>query len=234
MNEIYQANWLMPRFEEKESASEFFREFSIQKTVKRAVLQASALGVYVARVNGEKISYPLAPGWTAYQHRVQYQEYDVTKFLRAQNTLSLTAAPGWRMPYGSKIVKVIKPWEGPMIRGDEYAVIASLAVEYEDGTKEMIVTDDDWSVRETKWRACNLYHGDVYDETFLGGTHPVRVIEHPKRILVPQEGEAITEHEHLKPIALIHTPKGETVIDFGQNMTGYVSFTMTVPRAKRS
>ena len=233
MNEIYQANWLMPIFEEKESASEFFREFSIQKTVKRAVLQASALGVYVARVNGEKISYPLAPGWTAYQHRVQYQEYDVTKFLRTQNTLSLTAAPGWRMPYGSKIVKVIKPWEGPVIRGDEYAVIASLAVEYEDGTKEMIVTDDDWSVRETKWRACNLYHGDVYDETFLGGTHPVRVIEHPKRILVPQEGEAITEHERLKPIALIHTPKGETVIDFGQNMTGYVSFTLTVPKGKK-
>ena len=82
MNEIYTANWLMPSFEEKESAAEFFREFSTNKPVKKAVLEVSALGVYAARINGEKISYILAPGWTPYHKRVQFQAYDVTEYIR--------------------------------------------------------------------------------------------------------------------------------------------------------
>ena len=233
MEHIFLANWLMPTFEEKESAAEFFRTFAIRKSVKKSTLSVSALGVYTARVNGEKISYVLAPGWTAYHHRVQYQTYDVTALLREKNILSLTAAPGWRMPYGFEQTKVIKPWEGPEIKGNEYAVIAALLIEYEDGTNDLIVTDESWSVNETKWRTCNLYQGDIYDETFSGNTHPVKVIEHPKNILVPQEGETIGEHEILKPISVIHTPKGETVLDFGQNMTGYVSFTLTVPKGQK-
>ncbi len=232
MDCIFLANWLMPSFEEKEAAAEFIRSFSTEKTVKRATLWASALGVYAARINGSKISYILAPGWTAYQHRVQYQEYDVTTLLQKENTISLTAAPGWRMPYGFEKVKIIKPWAGEEIAGNEYAVIAALLIKYEDGTEELIITDDSWTVRETKWRACNLYQGDIYDETFVGGTYPVRVIKHPKNILVPQEGEIITEQETFQPIEVIHTPKGETVLDFGQNMTGYLSFTLKVPKGE--
>ena len=105
MNEIYKANWLMPSFDEKESAAEFFREFSVKKPIKRATLEASALGVYAARINGEKISYILAPGWTPYHKRVQFQSYDVTKYIRNNNVLSITAAPGWRMPYGFEPLK---------------------------------------------------------------------------------------------------------------------------------
>ena len=234
MDRIYLAKWLMPSFAENESASEFFRTFGIEKKIKKATLFASALGVYAARVNGQKVSYPLAPGWTAYHTRVQYQEYDVTALLKEENTLSLTAAGGWRMDYGfGGQFKIIKPWCGKEIAGNEYAVIAALLIEYADGTEETLVTDENWSVRETKWRYCNLYQGDIYDENFEGGTYPVKVIDHPKNILEPQEGEIIAEHERLKPIALIHTPKGETVLDFGQNMTGYVSFTLALPKGKK-
>ncbi len=233
MDRIYLAEWLMPSFKENEAASEFFRAFAITKKVKKATLWASALGVYVARINGEKVSFPLAPGWTAYHSRVQYQEYDVTACLKEENTLSLTAAGGWRMPYGFEQVKVIPTWAGKEIGGDEYAVIAAILIEYTDGTEECIVTDENWLVKETKWRYCNLYQGDIYDETFEEKTHAVKVIDHPKNILVPQEGEKIAEHERIKPIALIRTPKGETVIDFGQNMTGYVSFTLTVPKGEK-
>ncbi len=233
MERIFTANWLMPSFEEKETASEFFRSFSLNKKVKKATLTVSALGVYVARVNGERVSFPLAPGWTAYQKRVQYQTYDVTALLQEENTLSLTIACGWRMPYGFGTNKVTPTWKGEEIEGNEYAVIAALCLQYEDSTEEVIITDEAWSVKETKWRSCNLYHGDVYDETFEGKTFPVRIIRHPKHILVPQEGEDITEHEHFAPIAVIHTPKGETVLDFGQNLTGYLSFTLTVPKGER-
>ena len=83
MNKIYMARWIKPDFEAGEAACEFVRSFHAAKPVKRAVLTVSALGVYAARVNGEKISYVLAPGWTSYRHRVQYQEYDVTHLRRS-------------------------------------------------------------------------------------------------------------------------------------------------------
>ncbi len=232
MEHIEMANWLMPAFAEKQTASEFFRSFSLAEKVKKATLTVSALGVYVARMNDVRVSFPLAPGWTAYQKRVQYQTYDVTSLLQEKNTLSLTVAPGWRMPYGFETDQAVPTWKGEEIEGDEYAVIAALSLDYADGTEELLVTDEAWSVKETKWRSCNIYNGDCYDETFEGKTYPVRLINHPKNILVPQEGEDITEHEQLKPIAVIHTPKGETVLDFGQNLTGYLSFTLTVPRGK--
>ena len=94
MNRIYEARWIKPDYEAGESASEFFRNFRMEKPVRHASLTVSALGVYAARVNGEKVSYVLAPGWTSYHHRVQYQEYDVTALIRTgENVLSITAAP---------------------------------------------------------------------------------------------------------------------------------------------
>ena len=107
MDRIFLANWLMPSYKENEAASEFFRAFSVEKEVKRATLWASALGVYVLRINGKKISYILAPGWTAYHKRVQYQEYDVTALLQKENIISMTAAMGWRMPYGFEGTKPV-------------------------------------------------------------------------------------------------------------------------------
>lgn len=95
MNKIYMARWIKPDFEAGEAACEFVRSFHAAKPVKRAVLTVSALGVYAARVNGEKISYVLAPGWTSYRHRVQYQEYDVTHLMG-----ETTAFPSRRRPAG--------------------------------------------------------------------------------------------------------------------------------------
>lgn len=231
-DKIYSADWIMPRFEEKSAATEFFRPFRAAGGIRSATLCVSALGVYTARINGEQVSWPLAPGWTAYQHRVQYQRYDVTAYLREYNVLSVTVAQGWRMPYGFEGVTPVRAWTTPEISGDEYALIASLHIVYEDGSERTLLTDEKWLAKETKYRSCNLYQGDVYDETFEEKAHAVRVIAHPKKILVPQEGEIIAEQERLKPIAVIHTPKGETVLDFGQNLTGYLSFSLTVPAGK--
>ena len=231
-DKIFLASWLMPQFEEKTSATEFFRPFRVEKAVRSATLCVSALGVYEAKINGETVSWPLAPGWTAYHRRVQYQKYDITAFLQGENLLSVTVAQGWRMPYGFEGVTPVKVWSTPEISGDEYALIASLQIVYADGTEELLLTDESWGARETKYRSCNLYQGDVYDETFEEKTHAVRVIDHPKGILVPQEGEIIATHEIFKPVAVIRTPKGETVLDFGQNLTGYLSFSLTVPKGK--
>jgi len=233
MDRIFSANWLKPCSKSKVlAATEFFKEFSVRKTVKKATLWVSALGVYSARINREKISWILAPGWTAYEHRVQYQEYDVTALLKAENTLSVTVSQGWRMPYGFEGVTPVKTWGTPEIAGDEYAMIAALLLVYESGEEELLVSDESWRSKETKFRACNLYQGDVYDENFEATVNGVRILRHPKSILVPQEGEIIAEQETFTPIAVIQTPKGETVLDFGQNLTGYLSFSLTVPKGK--
>lgn len=236
MNRIYEARWIKPDYEAGESASEFFRNFRMEKPVRHASLTVSALGVYAARVNGEKVSYVLAPGWTSYHHRVQYQEYDVTALIRTgENVLSITAAPGWRMPYAALGGKPCADWATEELSATEYAVIASLVIVYEDETEDVILTDSNFSVRETCWRACNIYNGDVYDASYRAGVkiHPVKVLSHARSILVPQEGEIICEHERFNPVEIIHTPKGETVIDFGQNMTGYIELSLCVPQGER-
>ncbi len=232
MSHIHTADFLTPSFPAGEAATEFFRTFTAEKPIAKAILCVSALGVYVARINGERVSYPLAPGWTDFEHRVQYQEYDVTRHIQQENTLSITAACGWHMRFGFGDRKIIPNWGSGELAGNEYAVIAALSLTYENGDTEVILTDDAWSARETKWRLCNLYDGDVYDESFEGAIAPCRVISHDIA-LVPQEGEEIREQEHFRPIACIQTPKGETVLDFGQNLTGYVSFTLNVPKGCR-
>ena len=233
MDRIFSANWLKPCSDQKVlAATEFFRAFSVREEIKKATLWVSALGVYSARINGEKISYILAPGWTAYEHRVQYQEYDVTALLKEDNLLSVTVSQGWRMPYGFQGVTPVKTWKTPEIDGDEYAMIAALLLVYENGEEELIVSDESWRSKETKFRACNLYQGDIYDETFEGIEKGVQILHHPKSILVPQEGEIIAEQETFSPISVIKTPKGETVLDFGQNLTGYLSFSLTIPKGK--
>ena len=234
MDQIFKAKWIRPSFEEKESACEFLRTFSTKKKVTRATLFVSALGVYAARVNGKKVSYVLAPGWTSYHKRVQYQEYDVTALIGTENILSITAAPGWRMPYAALDGKGIADYNTDELSSTEYAIIAALAIRFEDGTEDLLITDESWTAKETKWRACHIYNGDVYDVSFEGGCFPVKVLALSKSILVPQEGEIICEHEHLKPTRIIHTPKGETVLDFGQNMTGYLSLFLTVPAGARA
>ena len=235
MNKIYMARWIKPDFEAGEAACEFIRNFHAAKPVKRAVLTVSALGVYAARVNGEKVSYVLAPGWTSYRRRVQYQEYDVTHLMGENNSISITAAPGWRMRYAALKGEGCADWNTDELSSTEYAVIAALEVTYTDGTGDTLLTDGDWSARETQWRACNIYNGDVYDASYdtEDKTHSVKVLSHTRSILVPQEGEIICEHERLKPTEVIHTPKGETVLDFGQNMTGYVELSLSVPAGEK-
>lgn len=107
------------------------------------------------------------------------------------------------------------------------ALIAELTIVYADGTTESIVTDSSWTARESKLRYTNIYDGDIYDATFKAGSarHCI-CVDLEKDMLIPQEGEKIVEHERMPALQIIKTPAGETVIDFGQNMTGYVEFSI--------
>lgn len=197
----------------------YLKNFRCAAKAEKAILKITALGVYEAKLNGERVGdFILAPGWTSYLNRLQVQSYDVTNLLKTENSLEVTVGQGWRA--------IANKRDGSDFLGyRDTALIAELTIVYADGTAESIVTDSSWTARESKLRYTNIYDGDIYDATFKAGSarHCI-CVDLKKDMLIPQEGEKIVEHERMPALQIIKTPAGETVVDFGQNMTGYVEF----------
>ena len=197
----------------------YLKNFRCAAKAEKAILKISALGVYEAKLNGERVGdFILAPGWTSYSNRLQVQSYDVTNLLKTENSLEVTVGQGWRA--------IANKRDGSDFLGyRDTALIAELTIVYADGSTESIVTDSSWTARESKLRYTNIYDGDIYDATFKAGSarHCI-CVDLEKDMLIPQEGEKIVEQERMPALQVIKTPAGETVIDFGQNMTGYVEF----------
>ena len=197
----------------------YLKNFRCAAKAEKAMLEITALGVYEAKLNGERIGdFILAPGWTSYLNRLQVQSYDVTNLLKTENSLEVTVGQGWRA--------IANKRDGSDFLGyRDTALIAELTLTYADGSTESIVTDSSWTARESKLRYTNIYDGDIYDATFKAGSarHCI-CVDLEKDMLIPQEGEKIVEQERMPALQVIKTPAGETVIDFGQNMTGYVEF----------
>ena len=197
----------------------YLKNFQCAAKAEKAILKITALGVYEAKLNGERVGdFILAPGWTSYLNRLQVQSYDVTDMLKTENSLEVTVGQGWRA--------IANKRDGSDFLGyRDTALIAELTLVYADGRTESIVTDSSWTARESKLRYTNIYDGDIYDATFKAGSarHCI-CVDLEKDMLIPQEGEKIVEQERMPALQVIKTPAGETVIDFGQNMTGYVEF----------
>lgn len=198
------------------------------KPLKKATLQASAIGVYTAELNGARIGNAvLTPGWTSYKHRIQVQTYDVTGMLRAgENLLSFGIGQGWA-------VGCIGYGHDNHYTADHVSLIAALTLTYADGTADTVATAPGWDVLTTPVLSTDIYMGETVDLT--APVEPVgkAVQDTVKTRLIPQVGEWITEHERIAPIAVLRTPKNELVIDFGQNLTGYVEVRIRAPRGSR-
>lgn len=213
----WNCQWIRPLRDMGDVPSVFCRAFSLSAPPRRAVLTATALGVYEAVLNGKRVGdYVLAPGWTAYRKRLQYQQYDVTALLGDSNRLQITVGKGW---YRSKMCgRILED-----LQAAPCALIARLEIEYQDGRIESIGTDDSWTVRESEIRFSEIYDGEICDSRLTDlPAEAVACFDGPTHTLIPQEGEKILERERLSAARIIHTPKGETVIDFGQNIAGYV------------
>ena len=199
----------------------YLKNFRCAAKAEKAILKITALGVYEAKLNGERVGdFILAPGWTSYLNRLQVQSYDVTNLLKTENSLEVTVGQGWRAIANKRD-------SSDFLGYRDTVLIAELTLVYADGRTESIVTDSSWTARESKLRYTNIYDGDIYDATFKAGSarHCI-CVDLEKDMLIPQEGEKIVEHERMPALQIIKTPAGETVIDFGQNMTGYVEFSI--------
>lgn len=198
----------------------FFRIIKTNKKIKKAVLYVTAIGVYEAHINGKRVGkFVLAPGCTVYGKRLQYQVYDVTDMVSDEFTLSVTVGAGW---YRGRISERYGD-----VHNTPCAVIAELDILYCDGTKDVVRTDEKWNVRKSNILYSDIYDGEVYDASLTNETiYGVSVLDIDKKALVMQEGEIVCEHERIKPKKLIISNKGERIIDFGQNIAGYIEFSV--------
>ena len=218
--ENWRARWITHGLAKEESACPvFIRTFSSVKKVQSARLYVTACGVYEARVNGQKAGDQyMAPGWTSYHHRIQYQTYDITNLLTKENRIEITVGNGW---YKGKLGFEDKPDH----YGDRTAVLAMIRIEYGDGQTEFLGTDTDWDVETGPIRFSEIYHGETQDFTVEKEIIGKAVLfEKNGEIgqIVAQESEPVRVTERFSMPEKIITPKGELVFDFGQNMAGVV------------
>lgn len=198
----------------------FSKTIQLDKVVSKATLYCSALGCYEAFINGQRVGdFIMAPGWTTYGMRLQYQEYDVTSLMAENNVLEIALANGRRF-HGSAHENY------KSITNKEAALIAALEIEYQDGTTVVIPTDATWTCSKSNILDANIYDGETVD--FTSDTDEIFSVRElddvNKEILIPTEGEVTREMMRLDAVEIFTTPKGETVIDFGQNITGYVEW----------
>lgn len=224
----WQAKWIKPVTEPVNAPVCFTKTFPLNKRISSATLFTTALGVYEAVLNGRRISdYVLAPGWTSYLKRLQYQAYDVTNLLENHNRLEITVGKGW---YRGDI-------SGRMLdeqKSRPCGLLAELHLVYIDGSRESVCTGSDWTAFESNIRYSEIYHGEFYDASFKTNESIDCVIfDGPWETLIPQEGEKITEHERIHAAKIFTTPNGERIVDFGQNITGYVELSLTASAGEK-
>ena len=225
----WRASWItgdyVPDKKKRYPVDLFKKKFSLDASakVRKARLYVTACGDYEARINGQRAGdFVLAPGITDYTVRLQYQTYDVTELLRTgENELFFSLADGWYR--GS-----VGAWGLTCQYGVETKLLAQLEITLEDGSVQMIGTDSSflWS-NEGPIRFADHKDGEIVDarreaDASWGG---VRVTACD---VVPTASDNvwIREKEHFSPKVII-TPGGKTVLDFGQNIAGYIAFTVT-------
>ena len=211
------AAWITHPLPAEEAASPIFTKiFCVEKEVRRARLYATALGLYEAELNGEKLDDTyFAPGWTNYHKRLQYQTYPVT-LTHGVNELRFTLGRGW---YCGKLGFDPQPNH----YGDRTALLAMLCVEYTDGSSDVIGTNETWQVSTGAIRFSEIYDGEKQDTAVREQPLGMAVrYEHGFDTLIGQENEPVRCLLRMDAEKSFVTPKGELVYDFGQNLTGWV------------
>lgn len=231
----WQGKWITDSsytFPDKESPVPmvFKKDFAAPKKLSRAWVVATALGIYELELNGKKIGEDyFAPGFTSYAHQIQYQTYDITAMLTQRNCIRATVAGGWAagsFTYHRK----------SHISCDRQALLCEIYLEYEDGSKEVVATDESWLVTEdSPFQVAEWYDGEVYDACFDESrqswkrANETQPRGNPK--LIAQYGEPVRVKQTLHPVSHTKAPSGEWIYDFGQNFSGVI--TVKVKNGKR-
>ncbi len=209
------------------------KEFIVRKGVKEAWAFTTALGLYKFYLNGQKVGEDeLTPGWTSYHSHLLYQTYDITDLLKeGRNAAGAMVGAGW---YKGKM--------GFMGFRNHYgrrtAFLGQLIIRYEDGTEDIVITDESWTGSDAPVVFSEIYDGEIYDarleqagwnDTYFDETawKEVSLLDYDKSVLTAQGASRVKMIDKLPAISIFTTPGGDTCIDFGQNLTGWISFHTT-------
>lgn len=230
LDEPWCARWIAADFEDKAIQPMLRKEFWLPAGVKSARAYACGLGIYELEVNGRKAGEEyLLPGYHCYDSNIEYQTFDVTALLRqGENAVGIHLGPGW---YKGDIV--FDRYHD--LYGDTMQAICELHIQLEDGSEQIIRTGESWQSYRSPVSFSNIYDGEHYDarNEVKGWSSPGCkapaggvVLRDEQAPLAPRVGPKIVKKREFSPVEIIHTPKGETVLDFGQNMTGWVEFSV--------
>jgi alpha-L-rhamnosidase len=208
-------------------ATMFRRPFEAPDRIVSAHAYVSALGLYELYVNGKRAGpNVLAPEWTDYRQRVQYQTYDITGMLRpGRNAIGILAGEGW---YAGRISFL----PGRRYYGDRPRVIAQVEVRLANRQALTIATGQGWKATTNgPIRRADIFDGEVYDARLeLPGWSepgfddsrwaPARESGPVTATLVSQYSEPMRITRDLKPVSINQPAPGVWVLDMGQNMVG--------------
>ncbi len=240
MDEAWAGKWITPDLEDKSIHPLLRKTFSLTKEIEQARLYICGLGLYEAEINGKRVGEEyLTPYCNSYNNWIQYQTFDVTEHvITGDNCLGAMVGNGW---YKGRF-----GFEGKLggFYGEDFSLLCELVIKYTDGTREVIATDESWKSTNAYILDSSIYDGETQDANKIIADwsmalrsdedwKAVHLIDIDMNLLEPRRSIPVVIKENIKPMKVIHTPKGETVLDMGQNMVGWISFTSNVPKDTR-
>ena len=209
--------------------------FSTKKDIASAYVCCTALGLYQLFINGRKVGTDeMTPGWTSYHKHLCYQMYDVTEYLDGTKTKQCMGAL-----LGAGFYKGKMGFLGLRNNyGTRTAFLGQLVIRYKDGTTQIVKTDESWSGADSAILFSEIYDGEIYDarkeipdwcsvtdQSQEDTTDPWRNVEkvpYDKNALYAQSGCKPAEMVKVPAKRIFRTPQQDPVVDFGQNMAGWI------------
>ena len=214
-----------------------------------AQLRATAFGIYEAQINGIPVADDvLSPGWSSYEWRLRYRSYDVTALVGPATVIGIALGNGW---YRGRLA-----WHGKSgLYGDELGFFGQLDIEFADGHVQSVASDTSWQSGPSGTTDNDLYDGQTIDArrepagwarpgfdagapspagartgartgVWAGTWAGVHELEFDVDRLADPVGPPVVRNEVLKPVEVLTSPSGKTLVDFGQNLVGWLRFTV--------
>ncbi len=206
----------------------FRRRFTAKRQVRSMQVFTTAMGVFDLYLDGERVNGDyFAPGFTNYEADLQYTVHEVRDLPAGVHELMAVVAGGWAVGRTTHVDDTTKSIS--KLSADRQALLCELHLDYEDGQREIIGTDEHWEVTEDgPWRFADWFDGEVYDACAdRNGANWHRAAAEKLRVkpkLSVRYGLPVVAYKTLEPVEWTEAPSGELICDFGQNIAGVVSF----------
>jgi len=202
----------------------FSKTFVVRKTIKKASITVTALGVYEAKINGLRIGREyFSPGFTNYNRALPFRSYDISDELHVgTNHIEVLVGEGWyRGMYRGD-----KPRDN---FGDQPGLMANIVLIYKDGSRQVVPTDESWQMRWSGIGYSELYNGEFFDSTMKSGKTAVKILNRSSSLNLERDAvPGIGRHEVFYPVLKREAQASQLIVDFGQNIAGWVELDVIV------